>query len=65
MDDWKKFDETSLLEKEYFYILHVNMEDIIDEDYTYAKRVCRDFEIKNLGECHDLYVQCDTSLLQI
>ena len=41
------------------------MEDIIDEDYTYAKRVCKDFEIKNLGECHDLYVQCDTSLLQI
>ena len=21
------------------------------------------FEIKNLGECHDLYVQCDTFLL--
>ena len=65
MDDWKKFNETSLLEKEQFYIIHVNMEDIIDEDYTYAKRVCKDFEIKNLEECHDLYVQCDTSLLQI
>ena len=25
--------------------------------------VCRDFEIKNLAEYHDLYVQIDTLLL--
>ena len=30
------------------------MEDIIDADYAHANRVCKDFEIKNLGECHDL-----------
>ena len=29
----------------------------------HAKRVCKDFEIKNLGEYHDLYVQSDTLLL--
>ena len=29
---------------------HLNMEDITDGDYAHAKRVCKDFEIKNLGE---------------
>ena len=27
------------------------------------KRVCKDFEIKNLGEYHDLYVKSNTLLL--
>ena len=48
MDDWEKFNETSLLEKEYFYS-HLNMEYITDADYAHAKRVCKDFEIKILG----------------
>ena len=39
------------------------MEDITDADYAHAKRVCKTFEIKNLGEYHDLYVQSDTLLL--
>ena len=30
------------------------MEDITDADYANAKRVCKDFEIKYLGEHHDL-----------
>ena len=38
MDDWEKFNETSLPEKEYFYS-HLNMEDITDVDYTHAKKV--------------------------
>ena len=29
----------------------------------HAKRVCKNFEIKYLGENHDLYVQSDPSLL--
>ena len=61
-DDWEKFNETSLLEKEDFYS-HLNMEDVTDADYTHAKRVCKDFEMKNLRECHDLYVQSDKLLL--
>ena len=52
MDDWEKFDETSLSENEDFYS-HVNMEDITDADYVHAKIVCKDFEKKNLGEYHD------------
>ena len=43
------------LSKKEFYS-HLNMEDITDAEYTHAKRVCKDFEIKNLGEYHDLYV---------
>ena len=39
------------------------MEDITDADYGHGKKVCKDFERKNLGECHDLYVQSDTLLL--
>ena len=62
MDDWEKFNETSLPEKENFYS-NLNMEDITDADYAHAKRVCKDFEIKNLGEYYDLYVQSDTLLL--
>ena len=61
MDDWEKFNETSLCEKEDFYS-HLNMEDITDADYVHAKKVCKDFEIKNSGE-YDLYVQSDTLLL--
>ena len=54
--NWKKFNETSLPEKEDFYS-HLHMEDIIIEDYTHAKNVCKDFEIKNLREYHLQYCQ--------
>ena len=36
--EWEKFTETSLQENEYFYS-HLNMEDIADADYKYAKRL--------------------------
>ena len=39
------------------------MEDITSVDYTHAKRVCKNFEIKALGEYHDLFVQSDNILL--
>ena len=58
----EKFNEASLPEKEDFYS-HLNMEDITDADYVYAKKVCKDFWINNLEEYHDLYVQSDTLLL--
>ena len=62
MKDWERFNETTLPEKEEFYS-NLNMEDITDADYMHAKRVCKDFEIKNLGEYHDLYLKSDTLLL--
>ena len=36
------------------------MEDVTD---AHTKRVCKDFKIRNLGHCHDLYVQSNTLLL--
>ena len=38
------------------------MEEITDEDYTHEKRVCKNFEIKHLGEYHDLHVQSNILL---
>ena len=34
-----------------------------DEEYTHPKKVCKDFDIKTLGEYYDLYVQSNTLLL--
>ena len=62
MDDWEIFNEKSLPVKEDLYS-HLNMEDITDENYTYAKRVWKDFETKKLGEYLDFYVQSDALLL--
>ena len=39
------------------------MENITDADYLHAKRVCKDFEIKNLGEYYNLYLKSVTLLL--
>ena len=62
MNSWKKIDETSLLDKKYFHS-KLNSEDISDYDYELAKNVWDVFEIKNLGEYRDFYVQTDTLLL--
>ena len=62
MDDWEKYNETSLPEKEDFYS-HLKIKDITDADYAHVKRVSKGFEIKNVGEYHDLFVQSDTLLL--
>ena len=50
------------LKKKEFYS-NLNMEDIKDADYMHVKRVCKDFEIKNLREYHDLYIKNDPLLL--
>ena len=63
MDSWEKFDENTLPPKKAFYS-NLNLEDISDEDYAHAQKVWDVFEIKNLGEYHDLYVQSDTLLLE-
>ena len=39
------------------------MEDITDADYKHQKIVCKDFQINNLREYHDLYVQSKTLLI--
>ena len=39
------------------------MEDITDPEHKHVIRVCKDFEIKNLGKHNDLYPKGDTLLL--
>ena len=62
MDNWERFNETSLPSKESFYS-NLNMEDIDDIDYRHGTNVFNKFKLNNLGDYHDLYVQRDTLLL--
>ena len=62
MDNWGKFDETTLPPIEAFYS-NLNVENISDEDCAHAQKVWEVFGIKNRSEYHDLYVQSDTLLL--
>ena len=62
MDNWERFNETSLPSKESFYN-NLNMEDIDDIDYRHANNVFNKFKLNNSGDYHDLYVQSDTLLL--
>ena len=60
-NDWEKFNETSLPKKDFYSCL--NMEDITHADYAHAKRVCNGFEVKPLGQHHNLYVKRDALFL--
>ena len=62
IDNWERFNETSLPNKESFYS-NLDMENIEDIDYRHSNNVFKIFKLKNLGEYHDLYVQSDTLLL--
>ena len=62
MSSWDKFAETELPPKEAFYN-NLNMSNIIDEDYKHAQKVWCTFNIKNLGEYHDLCLKTDITLL--
>ena len=55
MNDRDKFNETVLPQEEFYS--NLNMEDITDAYYMHAKRVCKDFELKYLGEYHNLYLK--------
>ena len=50
-----RFHETMLTPKASFYS-ELNLEDISDKDYLYAQKVWDVFEIRKLGEYHDLYM---------
>ena len=60
MDNWSRFDEEKLPDKNDFYS-SLNMEEITDIDYRHTKKVFDKF--CTIGEYHDLYVQSDTLLL--
>ena len=62
MDNWERFNETSLPSKKSFYN-NLNMEDIDYIDHRHGNNVFNKFKLHNLGDYHDLYVQSDTLLL--
>ena len=61
-DSEDKLKDECLPPKEEFYS-KLNNKHISDSDYEHAQKVWREFEIKNMKEYHDLYLDCDVLLL--
>ena len=62
MEDRNRFKETTLPPKEAFYS-KLNMSVVSNQDYEHARRVWKEFGLKDLGEYHDLYLKTDVILL--
>ena len=62
MDSSERLDETSLPDKKTFYN-ESYLEDITDEYYTHAQNVFEEFNLKNLSDYQDLYVQSDIACI--
>ena len=62
MDSFEKFNKTELPTKEEFYSILCG-EHITDEDYQHAKNVWNTFNLKSMGEYHNLYLKSDILLL--
>ena len=62
MNGIEKFSEEKLPPKEEFYS-KLNDCGISDDDHNHAKKVWKEFGVKNLGEYHDLYLKSDVLLL--
>ena len=62
MDSHEKFDEKCLPAKENFYN-DLTKEDITEEEYTFVHEVWKTFNLQNIGQLHDLYMETDVMLL--
>ena len=62
MDSFEKFDQTELPSKEQFYSI-LNDQHITNDEYDHARKVWKTFNIKTIGEYHDLYLKSDVLLL--
>ena len=62
MNCLEKFSETQLPIKEDFYS-KLNDCNITDKEYKHAQDIWEKFQIRNLGEYHDLYLKTDVLLL--
>ena len=62
MDSFSKFNDTELPDREEFYSL-LNDNNISEDDYKHAQNVWNTFNLKNMGEYHDLYLKTDILLL--
>ena len=61
MDSFEKFNSPIPQKEEFFSIL--NNKHISNEDYEHAKNIWNTFNLKNMGEYHDLYLKSDILLL--
>ena len=62
MDSFEKFDQTELPTKDQFYSV-LNDQQITNDEYDHARKVWKTFNIKTMGENHDLYLKSDVLLL--
>ena len=62
MNDFEKFKETCLPPREKFYN-DLSEKHISDEDYTFIHELWNTYNLKNLGELHDLYMETDVLIL--
>ena len=62
MDSFQKFEETELPTQEKFYSI-LNNKHISDEDYQHAQNVWKTFNMKSMGDYHDVYLKADVLLL--
>ena len=62
MDDFSRFKETELPPIEKFYS-KLNLSRISELEYDHAQRVWKEFDMKSLGDYHDLYLKTDVLLL--
>ena len=62
MNSFKKFEDNRLPKKEDFFSI-MNNEHITDEEYQHAQNVWKTFNLKTMGEYHDLYLKSDILLL--
>ena len=62
MNTYKRFNERKLPEKEKYYSI-LKREGITDDEYEFAKKIWEKFQLQNLGELHDLYMNTDVMLL--
>ena len=62
MDCFKKFDQAELPTKEQFYSI-LNSQHITNVECDHARKVWKTFNLKNMGEHHDLYLKSEVLLL--
>ena len=62
MDCFEKFNQMELPTKELFFSI-LNDQHITHREYDHARKVWETFNLKNMGEYHDLYLKSDVLLL--
>src|SRR6266496_2072830 len=63
MDDWKKFDVNVNEVHIEAFKNDLTGDDIKKEDFKFNKTICKQFNVKTLGDYHDLYLKSDVLLL--